>query len=531
MDPITPRSTSRSPPLSPISSDSESDEILELGYESSSSFSSVEDSTKHKVLIIQNYAGTGGTEGVAEQIIEKGTNTYSFCELVSSVLRFAGTEGSPIMTVSAEVFSMENGKLKKETEITTIKPDALVLADGKLTPKLRDIALKTGAIGERIKKKVAGLGGRYYNLELAARTETTTTALTVGVLDDEFKLHEEAKKKLKIVILKEAPDVIYVAQDHATRAVAEVAEELKIPVVYGIHREDLSITSLDLQKNSCVLYNAQASRDERIEKVIGCSASVLENFRSVGGETAEDHFYVIENGVDFEKFQRSEDAREMFRTHNEIPLEAKVVTIAGRFSPEKDFFTFIRSAVQALKSNPDLHFVMCGSNVVPENAELQSFLNNELEKSGLISLASRFHLLGFQNMPEVFSASDVVMSTSVTESWGLTLLEGAAAGNIIVHSDVPGMNNAMKDASEEFRIRREEIPGETIGTIKSPKLTEACILDYTSKMLQAVEASKDPEKVRTFINRAKACSIDTTVKSYEMVFDQAIRSYYKSKEY
>jgi glycosyltransferase involved in cell wall biosynthesis len=527
MEASNPSPISPTPPLSPISSDSKSDEILDLGYESSTSFSSLESSHKNKVLIIQNYAGTGGTEGVAEQIIEKGTNTYSFCELVSSVLRFAGTEGKAIMTVSAEVYSMENGKIRKETELTTLKTDALKIEGGKITPKLRDVALKTGAIGELIRKKVEISGGRYYNLELAARTETTNTASTVGVLNEDFKLHEVAKRKLKEVIIKENPDVIYVAQDHATRAVTEVAAELEIPVVYGIHREDLSISSPDLQKNSCVLYNAQASKDLRIEKVIGCSASVLENFRSVGGEVSKDYFYVVENGVDFEKFQRNEASRELFRTRNEIPQDANIVTIAGRYSPEKDFFTFIRSAVQALKSQPSLHFVMCGSNVVPQNAELQSFLQNELEKEGLTSLSSQFHLLGFQDMPQVFSASDVVMSTSVTESWGLTLLEGAAAGNIVVHSDVAGMNNAMKDVTSEFRIKREEIPGETIGTIKSPKLTESCISEYTAKILQAIDASKDPEKVKSFVKRAKECSIDATVKSYESVFDKAIRSQYR----
>jgi hypothetical protein len=268
MEASNPSPISPTPPLSPISSDSKSDEILDLGYESSTSFSSLESSHKNKVLIIQNYAGTGGTEGVAEQIIEKGTNTYSFCELVSSVLRFAGTEGKAIMTVSAEVYSMENGKIRKETELTTLKTDALKIEGGKITPKLRDVALKTGAIGERIRKKVEISGGRYYNLELAARTETTNTASTVGVLNEDFKLHEVAKRKLKEVIIKENPDVIYVAQDHATRAVTEVAAELEIPVVYGIHREDLSISSPDLQKNSCVLYNHRITQNFKLTNCV-----------------------------------------------------------------------------------------------------------------------------------------------------------------------------------------------------------------------------------------------------------------------
>ena len=445
-------------------------------------------------------------------------------------MRFTGTEGKVLFTRSAEVFSSDGGVIRKETEITLMKSDSFQksekagIGDG-VVPKLREVALKTGAIGERIKQKVRESGGNYYNLELAARTETSPGAAAVGILDESYEVHETAKRELKKIILRENPDLIYVAQDHATRAVIEVAGEIGKPVVYGIHREDLSTTSSDKAKNACVTYNAEASREGQIEKIIGCSISVLENFRSVGGEVSADRFHIVENGVDFDKFQRQESSRIRFRGDNGISGDAKVVTIAGRYSPEKDFFTFIRAAIQALKIDPTLHFVMCGSNVTRENSELQRFLVSELENAGLTELSDQFHLLGFQDMPRVFSGSDVVMSTSATESWGLTLLEGAAAGNIIVHSDVPGMNHAMKDVSREFRIHREEVVGETFGSIKCPKLTDSCISDYATKMLQAVEASSDPSRIKTFVDRARECSIETTVDSYEKVFDEAVTSF------
>ncbi len=499
------------------------------GSVSALSFSSEGEIAPLRILIIQNYAGTGGTEGVAEQLIDGGKHTYSFCELISSVLRFMGTEGRDLFTTSAEVFTKDSSGTRKEIEITVMKEGSFerseVAGSPKLIPRLREVALKTGAIGERIIHKVRESGGRYYNLELAARTEKRAGALTTGLLDESHEIHETARQKLSDIILRENPDLIYVAQDHATRVVIEVAEELGKPVVYGIHREDLSTSSLDKSKNACVTYNASASKDGKIAKIIGCSTSVLENFASVGGEIDADRFHIVENGVDFQKFQRKEESRAKFRSDNGIAPHEKVITIAGRYSVEKDFFTFIRSAVQALKIDPTLHFVMCGSNVTSENRDLQTFLTTELERADIATLSTQFHLLGFQDMPQVFSGSDVVMSTSATESWGLTLLEGAAAGNIIVHSDIPGMNHAMKDVSLEFRVTREEVKGETIGTIKCPRLTDESIAQYTEKMLMAVEASNHPEKVKQFVDRAIACSIETTVDLYEKIFAEAVRGY------
>ncbi len=480
-----------------------------------------------KILVIQNYAGTGGTEGVAEQIIEHGSCEYSFCELVSSVLRFTGGGGKPLFTQAAEVYSMDKGEVRKETEITTFQRDSFEIREGggerpDIKVKSREISLKTGPIGERIKKLVQEKGvGSYYNLERAARTISSSV---VGILDTDMTLHGETKELLKKIIEKDRPDVIYVAQDHATRAIVEVAGEMRIPIVYGIHREDLSVTSSDLAKNECVAFNASASQSGIISKIVGCSTSVLENFASVGGNVSPDRFFVVENGVDFEKFKRQESSRVEFREANRIPVDAKVVAIAGRYSQEKDFFTFIRSAVASLKVNPNLHFVMCGNNVVSTNPELQSFLSDELNRAGLSGLRDQFHLLGFQNMPKVFSGSDVVVSTSVTESWGLTLLEGAAAGNIIVHSDVPGMNHAMKEVSEEFRVTRRVVEGESFGSVKSPKVTDECVAEFSNKILSAVEASEHSERVDRFVDRARACSIQATVKSYEQVFRDAMGS-------
>ncbi len=487
-------------------------------------------SGRAKVLIVQNYAGTGGTEGVSLQLVQNATGRiqYSFMEILCGSLRNIGkaSPGGRAMERMQEVISTDpiTGKVTREKEMVKFNFDlsGRISSSGRFergSPRLdtQGVDLRTGKIGEQIRNTILEQGGTYENLELAPRSATLSDgSKSVGILSSEspLVLHKASKARLMRSIQKERPDVIYVAQDHAARAIVEVAGELGIPVVYGIHREDLSLTAGGAEKIACVAYNAKASKEGRFASVIGCSPSVQDNFRSIGGDDRS--FRVVINGIDSKKYARNNETGTAFRIANKIPPTAKVVTIAGRYSPEKDFYTFVRTAVQALKEKPELHFVMCGNQVTPENMELFPFLQRELEKEGLANRISQFHLLGFQDMPAVFSASNVVMSTSSTESWGLTLLEGAAAGNIIVHSDVPGMSHAMKETTEgRFRVVRENSTETYQG---QPLLTPHCITQFKDVLLDAVRASDDECLKQKFIARAKECDIQTTVEGYESAF-------------
>jgi glycosyltransferase involved in cell wall biosynthesis len=500
-----------------------------------------------KVLMVQNYAGTGGTEGVSLQILENSSKriTYSYMELICGTIRTIGGSDDSKKSIERiqQVVSYDpiTQKQVAEQELVRfnfnlqgrISCSSKILDEKKLSiigrkdipgPALdlddKVFEIKTGKIGEQIRQNILKGSGAYRNIQLSAKSLQRDHAIGILKEGNPQELNDDAKAEIKRALEEIKPDIIYVAQDHATRAIIEIGYGLKIPVVYGIHREDLSLTQGEAEKTACVAYNARASREGKFAAIIGCSPSVYDNFMSIGGGNKK--FKVIPNGIDSKKFARNGQKGKEFRRRNKIPLQSKVVTIAGRYSKEKDFYTFIRTAVQTLKENSGLHFVMCGSQVTEDNLELYSFLQEALTKENLSDKISQFHLMGFQDMPAVFSASDVEMSTSMTESWGLTLLEGAAAGNIIVHSDVPGMNHAMKETTENiFRVKREDSSEKYKDFVL---VTEKCIQNFKEALLAAVEASNDKSVRHQFFLRAQQCDIKQTVKQYEDIFVSNITS-------
>ena len=85
----------------------------------------------------------------------------------------------------------------------------------------------------------------------------------------------------------------------------------------------------------------------------------------------------MRNGVDVERFTPNSDARVAFRQQLGIAEQTKVVGRVGRYTPEKDYRTFIRAAGILARRNQDMIFVMCGEDLDDNNRELAGWLKEE----------------------------------------------------------------------------------------------------------------------------------------------------------
>src|SRR6202043_3606803 len=89
-----------------------------------------------------------------------------------------------------------------------------------------------------------------------------------------------------------------------------------------------------------------------------------------------------------------------------IPSTSPIVGLVGRYNAMKDHSTFVRAAAVLNKLHPDVHYVLAGTRVEWDNAEL----------SGLVSqlqVRSNVHMLGRrQDMERVTAALDIACSSS-----------------------------------------------------------------------------------------------------------------------
>lgn len=115
---------------------------------------------------------------------------------------------------------------------------------------------------------------------------------------------------------------------------------------------------------------------------------------------------VLANGFDTSAFRPSEEARVALRAECGIPSTSLIVGLVGRYNAMKDHSTFVRAAAVLNKLHPDVHYVLAGTRVEWDNAEL----------SGLVSqlqVRSNVHMLGRrQDMERVTAALDIACSSS-----------------------------------------------------------------------------------------------------------------------
>jgi glycosyltransferase involved in cell wall biosynthesis len=488
------------------------------------------------VLFVQNYQGTGGTENISKMLLEQNTSPNgahlqcSNATLLDFSIKGTGNKFQIVNHVTEVGNSGEQRTTteainwNKSTNFSDIQNNSgSHIGRGQFGLKIEKICLKNYFLN---------LGHKTIETNTKTNNQENTNKLD-GILiktKHGFELNPTALENMKAAIEDAAPQVVYVAQDHAVTLVSEAVKELnitrpageKIGVAYGIHREDLAVNDSDTnEKSYCVAHNMSASYDA-IQVAVVCSRSAGQNYLDVGGNSKV--MMEVENGTDCEKFSFNPAARQQFREENNIPQNASVVTLAGRYSPEKDVTAYIKIIGEMLKQseNENLHFIGCGSMISNDNIRLQALIKNSFGNE-YDTLKKRIHFLGFQDMPTVMSATDVILSTSRTESWGLTLLEAAAAGCIAVYPELPGTCNAMGDLANTYNlsVKREET--EEIDPLfpQTKSLSNESIAVFVSKLQKALILSENQEAKERHVERARETDVSKMYNGYLTAFELA----------
>jgi glycosyltransferase involved in cell wall biosynthesis len=229
-----------------------------------------------------------------------------------------------------------------------------------------------------------------------------------------------AVMKLAGMLRESRPQVVQTWMYHANLLGGLAARMAgNIPVVWGIHhtrvdrRETKLLTVLTVRIGGWLSKRLPA-------RIVCCSKASEDAHLELGYAPAK--MQVISNGIDVEEFRPHPDAGLAIRKALGISAETLVIGLAARFHPHKDHQTFLQAAGVLHKEFPDVHFVLCGDGVVPENPEIAA----EVSAAGL---QGRCHLLGTRSdMPGMYAAWDIAANSSLSEALPLTVGEAMACG-------------------------------------------------------------------------------------------------------
>lgn len=141
-------------------------------------------------------------------------------------------------------------------------------------------------------------------------------------------------------------------------------------------------------------------------------------------------------GVDISRFSKpTEEEKNVLKAKYEY-YDKFLLIYAAEFIPRKNHIFFINALPELIKMCPNIRILFAGKGILMD--EMKEIINQR-------GLSEYVCFLGFcHNMPELYKMSDVVISASIEEGFGINIIEGMASGLPTVASIVRGHKEMVK---------------------------------------------------------------------------------------
>jgi len=282
---------------------------------------------------------------------------------------------------------------------------------------------------------LAALDRQEYQSEVISLTDRGPTAPKIEALGVPVRAlsmmrsvpNPLAIRRIAKILRRSRPQIVHTWMYHSNLLGGLAAQAAGgIPVIWGIHHS--RIDSSDTKRFTVWTVRACAWFSKQLPSRIICCANSSELAHIQLGYDPE-KMEVIYNGIDSELFQPNPEARLALRARLGIPPEAILIGMAGRFHRHKDHKTFFAAARLLRAEFPDVHFVLCGEGMVPENSKLAAEVAD--------SLQGNCHLMGLQReMPAFYAGLDIAANSSLSEAFPLAVGEAMACGIPCVVTEV-----------------------------------------------------------------------------------------------
>ena len=210
---------------------------------------------------------------------------------------------------------------------------------------------------------------------------------------------------------------------------------------------------------------------------------------------------VIYFGIDTNYFKPGD--KQQARRTLRLPQNSLIVTIVGRLDPIKDHMTFLKAALLVSKKCTDITFFIVGSKLgdFSDNRDdnsyetrIKQFVNQHS------SLAKKIIWGGFiDDMPTVYHATDILVSSSLSESFGIALCEAGASGIPVVATNSGGQHLVVKNGESGYLVKPrhpEQIAQKIMQLAKNLKLRQRLGLHAKNHIVKNYPIEKYVRKVQ-----------------------------------
>jgi len=273
---------------------------------------------------------------------------------------------------------------------------------------------------------------------------------------------------------------------------AVLSRTFKVPNVLSVHGGDLFDPSKRSSPHRHAWLRAPIRRMlNSADAVVGQSRDTVRHVEEIYG--VHRPVELIPLGI-----ERPASARGATRAQFGLPEEAFVMLTIGRLVPRKSAAQLVQALVRCAR--PNAHLVLVGDG--PESSAIG-------EAARAVGVAHRVHLLGYvteQQKAAALAVSDVFVSSSQHEGFGLVFLEAMAAALPVICYDRGGQTDFLRTPETGHVVKLNDLDAFT-----------RAIIDLHD------HAELRREIGRNNLLQVEAFFIDRCAERYEAVFEAACR--------
>lgn len=274
----------------------------------------------------------------------------------------------------------------------------------------------------------------------------------------------------------------------------------------------------DIQREPAIGYGARL--DPRIDKLVrrwlplanclvAMTDTVATEYRAIG--VPEERIARIPNGVDVARLGRSTN-RTATRQRLGIGADETVFLAVGRNHPKKSFATLLEAAAQLkARSHRAIRIVIAGlgANALRPRAESLGISAQVLliEQIGNPAPGELLANLPPDELVALYQAADIFVLPSITETFGIVLVEAMAAGLPVLTTDAPGCRDIVRDGRDGLMVPPND-PAALSASMERFLIDPGLLADLRAKSL----------------SRAQDFNWDGVVDQYETLYGQLILS-------
>ena len=235
-------------------------------------------------------------------------------------------------------------------------------------------------------------------------------------------------KELFRLLRVQRPDLVQTWMYHADLIGGVVARLSLVSKVYwGVHHSNLSPGTV---KRSTIWVAKLCARLSRWvpTRIVSCSQQSVTIHTALGYDASR--FTVISNGYDLSLYVPDLAGRKRLRLDWGIAPYTLLLGFVARFDAQKDHANLFAALGHLKRVGINFHCMLVGTGMDATNTQLMEWLQRE-------GVADQVTLLGRRNdIPEVMSALDVHVLSSLGEAFPNVLAEAMACGTPCVTTDV-----------------------------------------------------------------------------------------------